>query len=146
MGLDMYLIGKKYVSKYSDENLHTQLSELTKGIGINFTPREITFECAYWRKANQIHKWFVDNVQNGVDNCEQYYVSTDVIAALVDTCKQVLNDHSLANKLLPTSSGFFFGSNEYDEFYFADLSDTIDMLEPLISMGGELSFYYESSW
>ena len=146
MGLDMYLVGKKYVSKYSDEKLHTELSELTKGIGINFTPREITFECAYWRKANQIHKWFVDNVQNGVDNCGEYYVSADVLADLVYTCKQVLNDHSLADKLLPTSSGFFFGSNEYDEFYFADLSDTIDMLEPLISMGDNLSFYYESSW
>ena len=146
MGLDMYIVGKKYVSKYSDEKLHTELSELTKGIGINFEPREITFECAYWRKSNQIHKWFVDNVQNGVDNCEEYYVSTDVIAALVDTCKQVLNDRSLADKLLPTSSGFFFGSNEYDQFYYGDLEHTIKMLEPLISMGGELSFHYESSW
>ena len=26
-------------------------------------------QIASWRKANAIHKWFVDNVQDGVDDC-----------------------------------------------------------------------------
>ena len=29
----------------------------------------------------------------------------------------------------PTHEGFFFGSTEYDEYYFADLESTIEQLE-----------------
>lgn len=35
----------------------------------------IMTEIAYWRKANHIHKWFVDNVQYGVDDCGTYEVT-----------------------------------------------------------------------
>ena len=49
-------------------------------------------ELAYWRKANQIHKWFVDNVQEGVDNCGEYYVSHEKLQELLDTVNNVLAD------------------------------------------------------
>ncbi len=29
---------------------------------------------AYWRKNNAVHKWFVDNLNNGEDDCQEYYV------------------------------------------------------------------------
>ncbi len=32
-------------------------------------------DCGYWRKANGIHAWFVQNVQEGEDDCKEYYVS-----------------------------------------------------------------------
>ena len=150
MGLDMYLIGKKYVSQYSDEVWYTKLNTLTKEMGFDFPANEIVLQAAYWRKANHIHKWFVDNVQEGVDNCGEYYVSHDTLEELVVTCEDVLKDHSKAEELLPTESGFFFGSTEYDEYYYEDIKNTIEMIKPLIDSKSdrvqELSFYYHSSW
>lgn len=150
MGLDMYLTGKMYFSQYSDKELHTKLNTLTKEMGFDFPANEIVFEAAYWRKANHIHKWFVDNVQEGVDNCGEYYVSRDTLEELVVTCEDVLKDHSKAEELLPTESGFFFGSTEYDEYYYEDIKNTIEMIKALIDSKSdrvqELSFYYHSSW
>ena len=58
----------------------------------------ITEQIAYWRKANMIHKWFVDNVQDGEDDCREYYVSREQLALLVETCKEVLK--SLDNSVM----------------------------------------------
>jgi len=109
---------------------------------------EISLEAAYWRKSNQIHKWFVDNVQDGEDNCEEYYVDREQLQELVDLCKQVLADHSKAEELLPGQEGFFFGGTEYDEWYFQDIEHTVEMLEELLSNpeNDDYEFYYQSSW
>ena len=40
-------------------------------------------------------------------------------------------DNSKAEELLPTCSGFFFGSTDYDEYYFEDLKDSIGQMEKL---------------
>jgi len=107
----------------------------------------------YWRKANQIHKWFVDNVQNGVDNCGEYLVKEDQLANLLETCKLILDkDPSKASVLLPVQSGFFFGSTDYDQYYFKDLENTVKIIESLFEKdldGGsylEGDIYYSSSW
>ena len=49
----------------------------------------ITDQIAYWRKANAIHKWFVDVVQRGKDNCESYVVSREQLERLLQKCKIV---------------------------------------------------------
>ena len=38
----------------------------------------------------QIHKWFVDNVCEGNDDCKEYYCGKDSIKRLVDVCRSVL--------------------------------------------------------
>lgn len=58
-----------------------------KGKVISFN--SIWSEVGYWRKANQIHNWFVENVQNGVDDCERYEVSEDDLQKLLTICKKV---------------------------------------------------------
>jgi hypothetical protein len=110
-------------------------------------------EVGYWRKANQIHKWFVDNVQNGVDNCGEYLVKEDQLANLLETCKLILDkDPSKASVRLPVQSGFFFGSTDYDQYYFKDLENTVKIIESLFEKdldGGsylEGDIYYSSSW
>ena len=105
-------------------------------------------EVAYWRKANAVHKWFVDYVQNGVDRCEEHMVTTGELMHLVDTCKKVLADNELAESLLPTTSGFFFGSTDYDEYYFEDLQLTVDQIEEALAKHTEegTNFFYQSSW
>lgn len=153
MGLDMSLYRKAYVRNYKHtkpEERHTVTVSREAGTAIK--PERIAYiteYVAYWRKANQIHKWFVDTTQEGKDEGQESDVSRAQLLALLDLCKQVLADHALAKKLLPTQSGFFFGSTEYDEGYYKDLEDTISMLEPLLAETGDewiYSFHYSASW
>ncbi len=51
--------------------------------------------CAYWRKANAIHRWFVENVQNGVDDCDIYVVTKEQLETLRNTCQTVLEQVKL---------------------------------------------------
>lgn len=88
-------------------------------------------EIAYWRKANQIREWFDKHV--GVENCKYVIIEKNMLIQLKNDCMKVLSDHSKATELLPTSSGFFFGSTDYDEYYFEDLEETVDMLTKIIS-------------
>jgi len=44
----------------------------------------------------------------------------------------VIDDISVAEELLPTQSGFFFGSTFYDEGYIDDLKNTIDQIDKIL--------------
>ena len=109
--------------------------------------KEITLEAGYWRKANAIHKWFVDNVQQGVDNCDTYEVSREKLKTLLDLVEEVLANKKKAHLLLPTQNGFFFGSTDYDRYYFTDLQLTKTMLLDCLDKKFEGWFFeYHSSW
>jgi hypothetical protein len=165
MGLDMYLSAKKHLSKinykvlqenneldynspeaiYPEFNDLMQLTQLTN-VATDMYGASVEVTCAYWRKANQIHSWFVREVQGGEDNCGEYYVSSDKLIELLAICK-----HSLENKdpaLLLPQGGFFFGSTDIDEWYWNDLKSTISQLERILALPefDNLSFYYNSSW
>lgn len=102
----------------------------------------------YWRKANQIHNWMVENVQDGVDDCNSYEISKEQLEELLSICKKISKNHSLAEKLLPTTRGFFFGSCEYDDYYFCDIDNTIEIIEKVLKdtdFDNEIVFY-SSSW
>jgi hypothetical protein len=43
----------------------------------------------YWRKANQIHKWFVDNVQDYEDDCGYYEVDREQLEQLLHICNLI---------------------------------------------------------
>lgn len=143
MGLDMYLKGKVYLDYNS-----THRAEIAKMIDLpEFEANSVEIELGYWRKANHIHKWFVDNVQNGVDNCGEYFVRKADLEMLLTVCEQVLKNVTNANTLLPTQSGFFFGSVEYDDWYIEDVQDTIEIIKRALTLDSKLiDFYYRSSW
>jgi len=150
MGLDMYLSAKRYVSTFrkSDEALRGELNKLTEMTG-GLEIQEVVCEAMYWRKANAIHDWFVKNVQDGVDNCGSYYVPKEKLQELVELCKEVMANKGRAVELLPTASGFFFGSTDFDDYYFEDVQNTITRLEELLSnseIADNFEFYYQSSW
>jgi hypothetical protein len=150
MGLDMYLSAKRYVSTFrkSDEALRGELDKLTEKTG-GLEIQEVVCEAMYWRKANAIHDWFVKNVQEGVDNCGSYYVSKEKLKELVELCKEVMANKGRAVELLPTASGFFFGSTDFDDYYFEDVQNTITRLESLLGnpeIADNFEFYYQSSW
>lgn len=183
MGLDMYLYKKTYVKNWdhmTPQQRHEIVVKRGGTVRDDIKPErisEIVEQVAYWRKANAIHKWFVANVQGGVDECQESYVDKEKLAELVSLCKQVLASvetvegevctgiqwtpeggeqrltrrgeviaqPGLAAKLLPTQSGFFFGSTDYDEGYLYDIKETIRQIEPLLAEEGG-DFYYRASW
>lgn len=140
MGLDMYLEIRRdeYVSNYTKSK--TLKKDYPKFLKDNFpnlpelgsVSRKTYYEVGYWRKANAIHNWFVENCGGGVDKCQQMEVSVEKLETLLDLCKQVSKDHDLAEALLPTQPGFLFGSIEYDDWYFSKIENTIKILEPVI--------------
>jgi len=110
-------------------------------------PKNDDHQVAYWRKANAIHGWFVREAQNGVDECQHSLVHREQLQELIDTCSKVLLDHSLAEELLPPERGCFFGTYEYDDWYFTDLENTVTELTAVLADKGEdYEFYYNSSW
>lgn len=54
-------------------------------------------EVGYWRKANAIHNWFVENVQNGEDDCWSYAVTKEQIEELLELCKEVKKNCELVD-------------------------------------------------
>ena len=170
MGLDMYLEKTKRVNGLTakdytaiDEYLSTDerledapvdmekidlLRGSLKEVGKYYHWKSIFTQVGYWRKANAIHRWFVDNVQGGEDNCATYIVEKDKLEDLLQIVKKVQECHNLAQKLLPSQPGFFFGSTEYDEWYYNSLEETQKILEKVL---GETDFeeevvFYASSW
>lgn len=169
MGLDMYLEIRKseYRSKYSKDKGSRLKLEYPKDI-TEFIPdltdlrisRQTNYEVGYWRKANQIHNWFMENCarrdeyDNPIDDCRPIEITVDKLEELLETCKKVLADHSLAGSLLPTADGFFFGSTEYDDYYFGDLEQTVEIIEPVLKFAKHKleikdyawEVYYQASW
>ena len=153
MGLDMYLTRSIYVGANYDHNQVDGALFLTKGgrkLNVNFNKVSSIRESAmYWRKANHIHKWFVDNVQGGNDDCKEYYVSKEKVQELINLCKKVIKNPEQAQKLLPTQEGFFFGGTSYDEYYFQDCKETAKVLAKLLKQDQDdhdVDYYYSSSW
>lgn len=163
MGLDMYLAARKslYSSEYHtpDKDAVTALRalDILKGVPTRDDGTdaiEIKIDLMYWRKANHIHAWFVENVQKGQDDCGNYYVEREQLVALDKLCAEVVmsSSASVAEEKLPCSTGFFFGGTDYDEWYFAQTKDTMVGLQKLLELskpGGPLdgwSFEYHSSW
>ena len=147
MGLDMMLYAKRYLSSYdaAEAAIADSIAALLPEAAIG-PVKEVSIEVGYWRKANAIHKWFVDNIQNGVDNCGSYYVSRESLLDLKDKCEQVLKWNGLADETLPTASGFFFGCTEYDSYYRSQLEYTVEMIDKALQLPSNWTFEYTSSW
>jgi len=148
MGLDMYLSAKKYVREWHDDDkeLANELKDLKSANTKGFPIKEITVDAMYWRKANQIHNWFVKNCQDGNDDCKEYWVSRVKLEDLRNICLKTLLGELDENKYLPTQEGFFFGSTEYDNFYFKDLQHTVKGLDKVLELDDTWDFYYRASW
>ena len=55
-------------------------------------------QVGYWRKCNAIHNWFVENVQDGIDDCDYHHeVTEDKLEDLLKTCYAVLDSIELVD-------------------------------------------------
>lgn len=177
MGLDMYLTADRYISGYDfaaaeqKETYQTITSLLGFGpdnLDTDTPSLTVSVNVGYWRKANAIHNWFVQNVQDGVDKCQKAYVSRSDLANLRRLCVDILEtvemtgtdemdswarevikiDADKANGLLPPKKGFFFGEYDLDEWYVQSLKDTVSIIDRITAMPQEQTgdLYYQSSW
>lgn len=156
MGLDMFLSRQEYIgsidwqaSRGSDELVknpkYIQLLDVLGDPDVTDDGILVRLPVGYWRKANHIHKWFVNNVQDGEDQCRPHEFMVDKLEELKTICQTVLDDPDTAEELLPTESGFFFGGTDYDEYYFSDIKDTIEIIDRCLKSGSDV-FVYQSSW
>ena len=153
MGLDMYLYKKHYVKNWdwmADHEKHTISVKKGKKKLDHIKPDRVYYvveEVMYWRKFNALHKWFVDNVQEGVDDCKECFVDESDLKMLLETLTYVFDNKDSAETILPTAQGFFFGSDEIDEYYWEEVKSTIIQLKDLLEEDNKgASFYYRSSW
>lgn len=167
MGLDMYLSARKYIAQVDytrtpdgqmDRVYLPEFKEILKlfpaGAGdySDHCGANVELTIGYWRKANHIHKWFVDKTQKGIDECKESYVSKEQLQDLRVLCQMVLDEPDKAQELLPSESGFFFGSTEYDEWYMGATEHTIKVIDNALRiMEAEpdkwgLDIVYRASW
>lgn len=180
----MYLYKKNYVKNWSHmkpEELHEVTVKKAGEVRKDIKPERVSYiteDVMYWRKANAIHNWFVQNVQDGQDDCKDYWVSEKDLETLLNLCEEVLDhseliggqiengysfengkkvpnivegkiikDPTMAEQLLPVTDGFFFGSTDYDEYYYEDIKSTRDALKALLAEPSRgSSYYYHASW
>ena len=174
MGLDQYLTKRKFF--WSDEEKPKAVIQLEKQF--KWKINEVELEAIYWRKSNQIHKWFVMNVQEGEDDCGNYELNKEKLEELlavvtkvidsielidwekymskkfndwklieVERTQKIVKDSSVAEELLPNWGWFFFGSTDYDEWYYNDLVNTKKDIEGTLADHIEWMYYsYHSSW
>ena len=156
MGLDMYLHKNHYVGgwDHSNEDEKRKFNKIMSLFDEDVAPGsphvDVNICVAYWRKANQIHNWFVQNIQFGEDNCQKSHVSREQLQALLDVCTKALKckDNPETLDVLPPSEGFFFGTQEIDAWYWQDVEYTFDVLTKLLSKetNGYEEFIYQASW
>lgn len=160
MGLDMYLYKKTYVQNWEHNPPEQQHQFEIKRGGVTREDIKtnricyITEQVAYWRKFNALHGWFVENCGGGIDECQEIMVNEDKMNELLETLKEVSSNFDKAKVLLPPTQGFFFGSDEVDEYYKDEVNSTIETIEELLKENEKSKeyglysgdFYYQASW
>lgn len=115
----------------------------------------VSIACLYWRKANAIHSWFVENCQDGIDECQYSPVGVEQLAQLRSTCVDALaafsaGDIAKASEIMSPVDGFFFGNTDINEWWAEDQAHTVKEIERVINtairLGGNIDFIYHSSW
>ena len=107
MGLDMYLQKKKKVEP---------------------------IRIGYWRKFNALHNYLFEHFgpDGGEDNCTALQLSEEDIEETLNSLKYCLENKDKAEDEMPTQEGFFFGSTEYDDWYFENVKEAIDIFTKVL--------------
>lgn len=171
MGLDMYLYAEKYESKYRNKTLSypKELEELSRSINTySIASKTTTYKIGYWRKFNALHNYIINHFANGRDECQRVYLLEEEIKEILNILKKVeesfktakikeekdgyiIYENPIAEKLLPTKDGFFFGSLDYDDFYLDYVKRSIKIFEEVLKLLEErpeegYDIYYQASW
>ena len=114
MGLDMYFYKKTYVKNWdhAKDRKHEVSVKLNGEPHPAINPENVTYiqeEVGYWRKANHIHAWFVDNCQDGEDNCQESYVDLEKMKELLQICISIRDNCPLVTGKV--ENGYSYGED-----------------------------------
>lgn len=154
MGLDQYLYAKNYYSSYStntDLEDFNKLMEISK-VAEYAVPADtwvqsvlLSVKVGQWRKAHHVHQWFAGNTNYEENNGAETYVPREDLSLLLESCEQVLADHSKAEELFP--AGFLWSGDEpHDEYFRMDIDYTAKLIKHVLTMPDAWEFYYHASW
>ena len=161
MGLDMYINVRKNAYKsfsiydkqkgVKDETYYPDDLNIFKDyiMANHAKVTEITtqYMVGYFRKFNALHHHIVETYADGNDDCTPVYLYQDAVEEIRNRLKQVLDDHSKAEEMLPPCEGFFFGSTEIDEYYFKDVESAYYLFDMLANIDfTKYDVIYQASW
>jgi hypothetical protein len=139
---------------------YAEFNEVVIQRGKTFTWLTIFDNIGYWRKANAVHNFFVQECQGGVDECQLSMISKEDLNDLLKRCKRalklkdiylndgILKDGEGIENFLPTTSGFFFGGTEFNEWYFEDIAETKKIITKVLKETDfdKQAIFYRASW
>ena len=108
MGLDMYLLGHHYNTRYVDDVPRPMLDD-------KYHIESMTIDLGYWRKHADLHGYIVDTFANGEDNC----MEIDLTEADLDQIILAIQNDDLKKD----HSGFFFGNSTEFGYYKKEEKD-----------------------
>ena len=147
-----------------------------KHIKDNFLSKQTRYQIGYWRKFNALQTFFQKRVESDYELCHGIYVHEDTIKDLISRFNKILKDiktcetgeiqycngwangektyatakvykSEVAKDLLPPGAGFFYGSQEIDEWYVEDIKYSLKLFKKaleLMKLGYDI--IYEASW
>ena len=106
------------------------------------------YQIGYFRKFNALHNYIVNNLAEGIDECQEIEITKDNLYALLDKLIRVDNNKDLAHSELPTADGFFFGNTAYDDWYFSNVKEAIEMCKLFLTKidFNKYDLIYQASW
>lgn len=128
MGLDIYFwTVKRGRSRNKDINRKSEIKKIEKNT-------EDVIYVGDFRKVNFLMSFF-----NYTGNCEYIEIRKEQVEELIQNCEDVLfwRGKTISEKLLETTPGFFFGSTDYDEYYYQKVQNVLDTFKPLINPGSD---------
>lgn len=87
-------------------------------------------QVGYFRKVNCFLDWVDKNVGT-VENCESLPIPKDKLVLLKETLDKVSTEN--CDEVLPTTSGFFFGNTEYNEYYWQDVEELKEWVDKTLN-------------
>lgn len=129
---ELYAERRDAIKHYSNEGVFEDKIDVL-GDKLDACYDSLYSDVAYFRKVNFLLPYF-----GYEENCSEITIDKCEVEELVDDCKRVLaakdtdEAESVADELLPTEDGYFFGSTDYDEWYFKDVQEVMDKFTEIL--------------
>ena len=145
MGLDMYLRGEKFVSKYD----HSQQApeggslEVKRPVIDGFEVSEYILDMGYWRKFAPLHKYIVKVFADDVDECQPIHLTNLDCRRIAEALR---HDNLPANE---DCGGFFFGNPEFwdeDRANGEEHAKVFDKAAEWVESNSWNTVTYQASW
>ena len=139
MGLDQFLercdrkaYGYKNFNideiKENNVKLYNEIKPFLVNRGEHIHWESIFSPVGYWRKANAVHRWFVENVQDGEDDCGTYEVNKEQLEELLSICELIKDKCKLVKGKV--NNGQYFENGKWvTEYVDGQVLDNQDIAE-----------------